>query len=96
MLPLFVTTYGITASLAALIQARQLLQRRRSCDLSASLFAIYLGGYGLWVAYGLSIGSVPLVAVNIVGAVSIAFVLAVALSLRGSLWRPRTWRSCPV
>lgn len=96
MLALLVTTYGIAASLAAFLQARQLFLRRRSCDLSATLFGIYLGGYGLWIAYGLSIGSAPLVAVNAVGSVSVASVLVLALSLRGSLWRPRSWRSCPV
>ncbi len=96
MLAFVATAYGIVTALAALLQARQLLVRRRSCDISALLFAIYLGSYGVWLAYGLSIGSAPIVAVNAVGLVSIAFVLAIALSLRGSMWDPHSWRSCPI
>ena len=96
MLAFVATAYGIVTALAALLQARQLLVRRRSCDVSALLFAIYLGSYGVWLAYGLSIRSAPIVAVNAVGLVSIAFVLAIALSLRGSMWDPHSWRSCPI
>ncbi len=96
MLALVVTVYGVVSGLAALLQARQLLERRRSCDVSALLFGVYLGGYVLWLAYGLSIGSAPIVTVNAVGLVSVASVLVIALSLRGSMWDPRSWRSCPI
>ena len=46
MLAFVATAYGIVTALAALLQARQLLVRRRSCDISALLFAIYLGSTG--------------------------------------------------
>ena len=96
MLALLATVYGVGSSFAALLQARQLLARRRSCEISAALFGIYLGGYGLWLAYGPSVGSLPLVVVNAAGVLAMAAVLGVALSLRGSLWQPRSWSSCPV
>jgi MtN3 and saliva related transmembrane protein len=96
VLALLATIYGIGSSAAALLQARQLLTRRRSCDVSALLFGIYLGGYVLWLLYGMSLGSMPLVVVNAAGVVTIGVVLAVALSLRGSLWHPQSWRSCSV
>ena len=96
MLAVVATVYGSISALAALLQARQLVARGRSCDLSALLFVIYLGGYAVWLAYGLSIESTPIVVVNAIGLVSVASVVAIALSLRGSLWQPRSWRSCPI
>jgi len=96
MLALIATVYGMVSALAALLQARQLLERRRSCDVSALLFGVYLGGYVVWLAYGLSIESAPIVTVNAVGLVSVASVLVIALSVRGSIWNPRSWRSCPI
>jgi uncharacterized protein with PQ loop repeat len=95
MLELLVIAYGVGAAGAGLLQARRLLQTRSSCEASALFFAVYAGGYALWLAYGLSIGSLPLVIVNGIGFVSAALTLAVALSLRGSLLSPGTWKSCP-
>ena len=71
-----------------------MLSRRASCDVSARFFAAYVGGYALWLLYGLSIGSVPLILVDAVGLLCGGGTLAVALSLRGSLVRPTTWTSC--
>ena len=70
MLTLFVTVYGVGAAGAALFQTRQLLGSRRSCEVSARFFAVYAGGYALWLAYGLSIGSLPLILVDAIGVVS--------------------------
>jgi uncharacterized protein with PQ loop repeat len=88
------TAYGVFAALAALMQARQMLARRASCDVSARFFAAYAGGYAIWLLYGLSVGSVPLIVVDCVGLLCGGLTLAVALSLRGSLLRPGSWSSC--
>jgi MtN3 and saliva related transmembrane protein len=88
------TLYGIGAAAAVLLQARQMLKRRRSCDVSARFFAVYVGGYAIWLLYGLSIASVPLIVVDVVGLLCGGATLAVALRLRGSLVRPSTWASC--
>ena len=88
------TAYGIVAALAALLQTRQMLARRASCDVSARFFAAYAGGYAVWLLYGLSVGSIPLIVVDAVGLLCGGLTLAVALSLRGSLVRPRSWASC--
>ena len=95
MLELLVTAYGIGGAGAGLLQARRLLEVRASCDVSALFFAVYTGGYVIWLAYGMSIGSVPLVIVDGIGVVSATLTLAITLSLRGSLLNPVTWRSCP-
>src|SRR6516162_8091773 len=88
------TAYGVLAALTALLQTRQLLARRTSCDVSARFLASYAGGYAIWLTYGLSTGSLPLIVVDTVGLLCGGLTLAIALSLRGSLIRPATWNSC--
>jgi uncharacterized protein with PQ loop repeat len=94
LLGLTATGYGVVAALAALLQTRQMLARRASCDVSARFFAAYVGGYAIWLLYGLSVGSVPLIIVDAVGLLCGGLTLSVALSLRGSLARPSSWASC--
>ena len=96
MLVLLVTAYGVGAAGAALFQARQLLDGRGSCEVSARFFAVYAGGYALWLIYGVSIGSLPLIIVDAIGVVCATVTLGIALSLRGSLLDPSTWNSCAV
>ena len=70
--------YGVLAALAVLLQARQMLARRTSCDVSGRFFACYAGGYALWLAYGLSSGNVPLIVVDAAGLPCSGLTLAVA------------------
>jgi uncharacterized protein with PQ loop repeat len=86
--------YGVLAALVALLQTRQMLARRSSCEVSARFLGSYVGGYAIWLAYGLSTDSIPLIVVDTVGLLCGGLTLAVALSLRGSLSRPATWSSC--
>jgi uncharacterized protein with PQ loop repeat len=88
------TAYGVLAAFAVLLQARQMLARRASCEVSGPFFASYAGGYAIWLLYGLSVRSAPLIIVDAVGLLCAGLTLAVALSLRGSLIHPATWRSC--
>jgi len=89
------TLYGFGASWSILLQARQMRRRGSSCDVSARFFAAYVGGYAIWLLYGLAIGSVPVILVHAVGLGAGAFTLATVLALRGSLRRPSTWNgSC--
>lgn len=89
------TLYGVGGAFAVLLQARQMLERGTSCDVSARFFTVYVGGYAVWILYGMSIESVPIVVVHAIGLLFGAVTLAVALALRGSLVvRPATWNSC--
>src|SRR6516165_1586586 len=54
------TVYGVLGALKTLLQTRQMLARRTSRGVSAGFLASYTGGYAIWLAYGLSIGSLPL------------------------------------
>ena len=85
------TVYGVLGALKSLLQARQMLARRTSREVSARFLASYAGGYAIWLTYGLSTGSLPLIVVDTVGLLCGGLTLAVALSLRGSLIRPATW-----
>ena len=85
------TAYGVIASLAALLQARQMLARRSSREVSVRFFASYAGGYAIWLLYGLSAGSTPLIVVDAVGVLCAGLTLAVALAFRGSLVRLAGW-----
>lgn len=87
------TLYGVAAAATSLLQARQIRRRGSSQDVSAGFLAAYLGGYGMWLLYGLSIQSVPLILVDAFGLLCSGITLAVTLSLRGSLLRPRTWNN---
>ena len=89
------TLYGVGAAAATLLQARQILRSKRSCDVSARFFASYAGGYAIWLLYGMSIGSVPLILVDVVGLLCGGFTLTVILAMRGSLVSAKSWKSCP-
>ena len=95
MLGMIATLYGVGAAGAALLQARQVVRRGSSCEVSARFFATYAGGYAVWLLYGLSIQSMPLILVDAVGLACGLLTLAITLRMRGSLLRPSTWKSCP-
>src|SRR5437879_1891233 len=61
LLAAIAAVYGVLAALITLLQTRRMLARRSSCDVSARFLASYAGGYGIWLAYGLSTGSIPLI-----------------------------------
>jgi len=95
MLGMIATLYGVGAAGAALLQARQVVRRGSSCEVSARFFATYAGGYAVWLFYGLSIESMPLILVDAAGLACGLVTLAITLQMRGSLLRPSTWGSCP-
>jgi uncharacterized protein with PQ loop repeat len=76
------TAYSVVAPVSALLQARQMLARRSSREISLRFFGSYAGGYVLWLPYGLSSGSTPLIVVDAVGVLCGGLTLAVALVLR--------------
>lgn len=87
------TAYGVLAALKSLLQTWRMLAHRTSGEVSAGFLASYAGGYAIWLAYGLSTGSIPLIVVDTVGLLCGGLTLAVAVSLRGSLVRPATRNS---
>lgn len=94
LLATIATLYGVGGALSVLLQARQMRARGASCDVSLRFLATYVGGYAIWLLYGVSIQSVPIVLVHALGLATGAMTLTVALSLRGSLLRPASWSPC--
>jgi uncharacterized protein with PQ loop repeat len=76
------TVYGVAGALSILLQARHMRTRGASGDVSLRFLATYVGGYAIWLLYGVSLESVPIVFVNAVGLAAGAVTLAVALRLR--------------
>jgi 5'(3')-deoxyribonucleotidase/uncharacterized protein with PQ loop repeat len=71
-----VGTAGAIATTAAFLPQLFSLGRRGTTELSGWMLALYLAGQGLWLAYGVAIGSGPMIAANLV---SIALVSAVTV-----------------
>jgi uncharacterized protein with PQ loop repeat len=82
------TLYGIGGALSVLLQARQMRARGASDDVSLRFLTTYVGGYAIWLLYGLSVQSVPIVLVHALGLMTGTVTLSVALRLRGPLLRP--------
>jgi uncharacterized protein with PQ loop repeat len=76
------TLYGVGGALSVLFQARQMLARGASGDVSLRFLATYVGGYAVWLLYGLSDQHVPIILVHSLGLVTGSVTLLVALSLR--------------
>jgi uncharacterized protein with PQ loop repeat len=77
------TLYGLGGALSVLLQARRMHLRGTSGDVSVRFFAVYVGGFAVWLLYGIGIGDLPVIVVHAVGLVCGTVTLAVALRLRG-------------
>ena len=77
------TLYGLGGALSVLLQARRMYVRGTSGDVSARFLTVYVGGFAIWLLYGLGIGDVPIIVVHAVGLACGAITLAVLLWLRG-------------
>jgi MtN3 and saliva related transmembrane protein len=76
------TLYGLGGALSVLLQARRMHVRGTSGDVSARFFAVYVGGFAVWLLYGIGIGDVPIIVVHAVGLLCGTITLTVALRLR--------------
>jgi uncharacterized protein with PQ loop repeat len=88
------TLYGVGGALSVLLQARQMLTRGTSGDVSIRFLATYVGGYAIWLLYGISVQSVPITLVHSLGLVTGTVTLTVALRLRRPLLRQQSWSPC--
>ena len=79
------TLYGVGGALSILLQARQMRERGASCDVSLRFLSTYVGGYAIWLLYGISVQSTPIMLVHALGLVTGTITLTVALRLRGPI-----------
>ena len=87
------TLYGLGGAFSVLLQARRMHVRGTSGDVSVRFFAVYVGGFAVWLLYGIGIGDVPVIVVHAVGLLCGTVTLAVALRLRGPTVVATTSRS---
>jgi MtN3 and saliva related transmembrane protein len=74
--------YGVMMSLAPILQARRMRQRRSSDDVSIVYLVVLEVGFVLFLAYGLSIGNRVLIATNTVSIAATSLTLVVAALYR--------------
>lgn len=82
------TVIGLIAAMSLLLQARRLAVLGSACEVSIPVRVLALAGYTVWLAYGVAIGDVPLILVDLAGVVGAVLVLRVSLVLRRR-------RACP-
>lgn len=88
------TLYGVGGALSVLLQARQMHSRGASDDVSLRFLTTYVGGYAIWLLYGLSVQSTPIVLVHALGLLTGTVTLSVALRLRRPMPRLRPRAGC--
>jgi uncharacterized protein with PQ loop repeat len=86
-LALIAAVYGVISSLSPMLQIVRMRRAGSSDSLSRSYVMIGAGGYLIWFAYGLSLGNMPLVVCDSIGAAMQLTVLWWAYRLDG---RPQT------
>lgn len=74
--------YGVMMSLAPVLQARRIRQRRSSADVSIVYIVVLVVGFCLYFAYGVSIRNRVLIATNAVSIVATTGTLVLALRYR--------------
>ena len=67
-LALIAAVYGVVSSLSPMLQIVRMRRAGSSDSLSRSYVMIGAGGYLIWFAYGLSLGNVPLIVCDAIGA----------------------------
>ena len=85
------TAVGLTAAVSLLLQARRLSRLGSACETSIPVRLVTLVGYAVWLAYGVAIGDLPLILVDLAGLAGAGLVLYITVALR----RRHSW-SCDV
>jgi uncharacterized protein with PQ loop repeat len=92
LLTIAVSVFSLSAMGTLLLQARRIVVRRSSADVSITYFAFLVGNMGTWVAYGWFKPDLALFLLNLVGLLCAIAVLGAAVRYRnpapGGLGRP--------
>ena len=75
-------SWGVMMALSPVLQLRRILERRSSADLSIAYLSVLQVGFTLWIAYGLSLGNLPIAVPNTVAFLVGAATIAIALRFR--------------
>lgn len=81
-LGLIAASYGVVMAASPLLQIRRMLETRSSDDVSLGYLGVVQLGFGLWFAYGLSLGNLAIAVPNCVAFLVGLATIVVALRLR--------------
>ena len=88
VLAVLATSWGLVMAFSPVLQIRRMLRTRSSNDVSIAYFAVLGIGFVLWIAYGASITSWPLMISNSAALIGSIATAIVALGLREKAERP--------
>jgi uncharacterized protein with PQ loop repeat len=89
MLATLGTAVGLVGAASLFLQARRLIRVGTACETSIPVRLVAVGGYAVWLAYGIAIRDVPLILVDVAGLAGAALVFQVTVRLR-------RMRACPI
>ena len=77
-----VTVFGVGMGASTLLQARRIVKRRRSDDVSVAMLGVLIVGAVLWLAYGFAHNLTAVIATNATWLVGASLALAATLRYR--------------
>ena len=81
-LALIATAYGLCGAASSLLEAARLLKSGSADEISLAFLGVLLGGYLVWLLYGISTGDEPLIVTDAVGLAAGTITLSIAVRLR--------------
>ena len=84
-LALIAASWGVMMALSPILQARRILERRSSADISIASLAVLQVGFTLWMAYGFALGNLAIIVPNSVAFLVGAATLAIAIRFRNGV-----------
>jgi MtN3 and saliva related transmembrane protein len=82
LLAVVATAYGVVAAASSLLEAARLLRSGSADEISLTFLGVLLGGYLVWLLYGIAAGDAPLVITDAVGLATSTITLSIAARLR--------------
>ena len=81
-LGLAAASWAVVMAFAPVLQIREIVRRRSSEGISIAYLLVLIVGFGLWAAYGLASGNVPLVVPNTLALAVMSVTIAAAIRYR--------------
>jgi len=69
------TLFGTISGLANLPQAYRIFKRKSAKDISILTYLVIFTGAIVWILYGFEIGDSPIIITNVLGTITISFVM---------------------
>jgi MtN3 and saliva related transmembrane protein len=75
MLEVIVTLFGLLMVSSYFPQARKIMKRKSSADVSLVSYALLLPGDAVWLIYGVSLNNYPLIITNLIATIGCVLVI---------------------